>query len=674
MSAEFPERWLSSAEFASVAGISRPAARAALSRARAGLPWRGCNLIVREGNGRGGRAGAHLKVSLSSLSEELQGRLRGQLAPTAELPPILLAETALPLPPALPSESETLEFRLHVISPAIAHPKWSSARGAAVKQACRQYGKPERTVLRWIAAYESKGLAGLRHGLDGRKLGRRIHVSREFDRAFIAAGGSEDELRAVAQFVDLRCKAEWASKPGRAGWRNVAREVETSLRRRLSGVLGREIVLPRAAYQLKRCRVDSPELRNLRWLDRAEHDAKAVDDTKPRVTRTWEDIGPMQMVFVDVKPLDIPVLRPDGTVAYPRLVAFMDGGTQRIFGRVFHHFQNESTRQEHIIQTFIEMVMHPEWGVPLGIYRDNGSEVAAFDRIERHLRLVAGDPNRPIIDARPYQGASKAIEGAFGSRLDRYVISQIAGWAGGDRMRPKTQNVGRKPNAYPGSFDQFCDEFDLRLSDLNNRPMIGARKQWGGLSPVEIFQRKAEAVNWRPIAVDQHQLDAAFCTRRPVSITKGTVRHAGTKWRHPELPARGSAEILIPWRRGARPAFIIAGLGLVYLEPDLAFHPLDLEGARAAGRAQGRDARRLKAERKSLPPSEADENLRFRAAEQKSARPRRPIEADLGASVPRLAPPPARLPSPAGPSEGPEDVREWGRVTERLECGFARSA
>lgn len=110
---------------------------------------------VCEGNGRGGLAGTHLKVALSSLSEELQGRLRGQLVPAEELPPIMLAETALRMPAVRPSESDTLEFRLQAISDAIEHPKWSTARGQAVKAASRQYGKPERTLLRWIAAYES---------------------------------------------------------------------------------------------------------------------------------------------------------------------------------------------------------------------------------------------------------------------------------------------------------------------------------------------------------------------------------------------------------------------------------------------------------------------------------------------------------------------------------------
>lgn len=630
-------------------------------------------LVVRTRFGRGGKAGGSFEVATSSLSEELQGCLRGQLTPATELPPIMLAATALPLPTVRPFESDTLEFRLQAISGALAHPKWSTARGAAVKAASQQYGKPERTLLRWIAAYESKGLAGLRHGLDGRKLGRRVHVSREFDSAFLAAGGSAAELRSVEQWVDVRLKAEWASKPGRAGWRNVAREVETSLMRRLCSVLGREVIIPRSAYRLKRCRVDSPELRNLRALDKAEHDAKAIDDTKPRITRAWEKMAPMECIIVDVKPIDIPVMRPDGSIAYPRFISFLDGGTQRVFGRLFLHDKAEGTRQEHVIEAFLDMVMHPDWGMPRQLYCDNGSEVAVLDKIERHLRLIAADAGRPIIKARPYQGASKPIEGMFGSRLDRYVVSAIDGWAGGDRIRPKTQNVGRKPNPYPGSFQQFCDEFELHLSDLHDRPIWGERRQWGGRSAREIFADKVEELGWRPIAVDQHQLDGAFCTRRPVTIHQGAVRHAGTKWRHPELPARGSAEILIPWRRGARPAFLIAGLGLVYLEPDMAFHPLDLEGARAAGRAQARDTRRLKAQRKALPPSDADENLRFRVAEQAAPRPRRPIEADLGANVPRLSPP-ARFARTAAPTDASVDLQKWNRETERMAGGSARRA
>ncbi|NJM31325.1 MAG: hypothetical protein HC855_15680 [Rhizobiales bacterium] len=60
-------------------------------------------------------------------------------------------------------------------------------------------------------------------------------------------------------------------------------------------------------------------------------DNKAYDDAKPRIRRTRDGLLPMDLVFGDVHPIDIPVLRDDKTMAHARLVAFLDIATNRLF-------------------------------------------------------------------------------------------------------------------------------------------------------------------------------------------------------------------------------------------------------------------------------------------------------------------------------------------------------
>lgn len=60
------------------------------------------------------------------------------------------------------------------------------------------------------------------------------------------------------------------------------------------------------------------------------NDAKRFDDMKPRIRRDNARFEPMRQVVVDVKPLDCVMLRPNGTEAYPKLIAFQDTGTMRV--------------------------------------------------------------------------------------------------------------------------------------------------------------------------------------------------------------------------------------------------------------------------------------------------------------------------------------------------------
>ena len=287
-------------------------------------------------------------------------------------------------------------------------------------EAIQRFGISQRTLYRLIEAHRERGIGAFLHAAQGRERGPQVAVTRAFDKAFLTAGGSEAELARLRDFVDERLCAEWAGKPGRAGWRFVAREVSTSLERMLPQLIGRRLSIPRKLFFLTRARADNPKFRELRQVDIQHHDAKRFHDTAPRISRDYSRLGIMDQVVCDVKNMDMKVRRADGTEGWPRLIGFMDMGTQRTFHHLVLNPEREGIRQEHIIEAFLDMISHPEWGFPRSLYRDNGSEFAAFDRIQSAMRQIAFPGKSPIISAIPYNSSAKPIEGFF-SRMDRYA-------------------------------------------------------------------------------------------------------------------------------------------------------------------------------------------------------------------------------------------------------------
>jgi hypothetical protein len=89
-----------------------------------------------------------------------------------------------------------------------------------------------------------------------------------------------------------------------------------------------------------------------------------------------------------VKHLDVIVRRDDGSTAWPKIVAFMDAGTGRVFVYPVLLERGEGVRQEHVVEAFLSMVADPAWGFPQGLYLDNGSEFGALAKIDGALQLL----------------------------------------------------------------------------------------------------------------------------------------------------------------------------------------------------------------------------------------------------------------------------------------------
>ena len=585
--------WLSVAQYADIVGVTVQAARKRIAKA---LDDDESVLRARLVAGRGGRAGVRYEVALSSLSEPYQRAFReahGEDDATA-----IVATAPAPIgcgyAPA-PNQSARIEKRWRVIQEAVETAPRSAARKAEVERASKKWRIATRTIYRWLTDLERAGgdvnaLARKKPADAGQ---RRVYVSRPFDAAFLEAGHSLDDLAAIGEEMDLLVKRGWTSAAQRAGWKEVRRVVLTTFRLDLEA---RGIVMPPAAMQISQRRVMASQ--DYREVDIRLNDRKRYDDWKPRIRRDNTKLDPMAQIVMDVKPLDCIVRRPDGTTTWPKMIGFMDTGTHRLFRHIVLLAPGDGIRQEHVADAFIRMVMDPEWGFPQQLYRDNGTEFYVLDMVRSALEMINAPGARTIINAKPYSGASKPIESKF-AVLDRFVFSQMGGWAGGNRMNKKTQTVGKPPAPYPGTFEEFVIEANERIDVFEHRE-IGSGP-FKGMTPQGCYAQHV-ANGWRPIRVDALALDAAFCKRDSRNVDRGAIRIDGVLFRHPELPNRQKLTVALPWRRGAMPLVNIPGFGWAMLQPDEPYFPDQIDGAIASGRMQQRADRHTRQRQREAPP------------------------------------------------------------------------
>lgn len=565
------EKWLSAPEMADFAGVTRQAAAKLMARAIKGHPWRGHVLEVRTKNGRGGRAGLSYEVSLRSLSAALP-------APPAVVAPPL---PSLPSRSIVSARSPAVERRWRMIEPAADTAPGSAERTAAVAAILAGPNAPAASTLRrTLALYDAHGWAGLADAKRSNAGEARVVVSRVFDQAFRAAGHADAKLRKIGAELEQLRKDIWASPVRRAG--------NFEVRRRLQHELGKlcerfSTPVPEAAQRVSRRWVEVDRA----WgeIDIFKHDAKRFHDSMPHIIRDNLAGRPMDRIVADVKHLDVVLTRPDGSQVWPKVVGFLDEATGRVFLYPVMLERGEGVRQEHVIEGFLAMVQ--VWGMPQGLYLDNGSEFSCFERISHYFALINETAGKPISYAKAYNAKAKYIEGVF-KRLDQYLFKLMPGYTGSDRMNKKTAQVGRPTQPYSGDWAQFCEQLAVSLAVFNARPIGG---QWAGRSADAVYAEHV-AAGWRPITVDVLVLDAAFSERTTRRLDRGGVKLDGVRHWHPAFTtarAGSLVEIAKSWRRGADPLFRIEHASdWAYMEPELRFHPQDKHGAREAGR-RGRD-------------------------------------------------------------------------------------
>lgn len=581
--------WVSVPALAACVGVSRRAMlKAALLAKGAGRPWRGMALEVETSSGRGGRSGLTYKVSVSSLSEPYKTALTGT---SSALVPLLKSPDFKQRLIRDRSRSE----RQAAIAEAVNFAPGSPERRAAMTAAALASGKSEKTIGRWCAAYDAGGLTGLGRAKPKTTGERRYFVSAVFDKAFLAAGYPSEELLAISRDVEQFIKGLWITREADSGWADLNRLAEYLLEKRCQE-LG--FPLPHSAVRIGRHAVE--RYRPYSIVNLKRNNAKAYQDQLPGVSRDWTPLPPMECVVADVKHLDVLVKREDGTTAWPKMVAFMDSGV----GRVFHYLvlceQKRSIRQEHVIKAFIAMATHPDWGFPSTLYLDNGSEFGGLDLIEPALALLDNGYGRQIIHAKAYSAKSKPIEPLF-RRLDEKCFASIPGYAGGDRQKKKTQNIGREPEPFTGTWDDFVAVVNGLIKYYHGIPIGGL---WNNKSPNDVLRSKV-AAGWEPIMPDYFKLDAAFHKHSWAKIKRGIISTPRGKFHHPDLlavPAGTDVEILTPYRAADAPIARIPGTEAAFrLLPETIYDARDIEGARESSRRQAAANRAVRAMETEVP-------------------------------------------------------------------------
>ena len=496
----------------------------------------------------------------------------------------------------------------------------TSERRRAIEDASRHHAVPVRTIERWVKRCDdhSWDLDAMGRKKPENSNGPRIFVSREFDKSWRAGGLPENELAELGEWVTRKLAGWWQSSAQRNGWTRVKLETLTDLQRHCRE---QAISFPRSAFHLSRRLVE--ELRFHSMVDVMAHDAKSFDDMKPRIRRDNSRFEPMRQVVVDVKPLDCVMLRPNGSEAYPKLVAFQDTGTLRVTGRIFLMSDGEGIRGEHVIEAFIAMATNPHWGFPQQIYRDNGKENLPFDLIREALKMTSGT-DRVIINAKPYSGSSKPVESRF-AYLDKYITSQMAGYTGKDRMNKKIQRVGRKATPYPGTIEEFEAEFFTRLQDLEAQKIKSG--SFKGRSPMQVYTDHFDN-GWRPVSVDPLALDAAFAKRiGERKIDRGAIAIDGDRFRHPELAAFNGRKVPVvrPYRRDSPPMVYLPNVGWITLEREMYHLPGDISGALESSKMQKANKAAVRKLKSQAAPVDPLGNVRERVAQHPTIAARAPL-------------------------------------------------
>jgi hypothetical protein len=537
--------WLTTLEFAKLAGINRGNAHAALLRCLNGATWRRSNLEVGATEGIGGKGGKVLRVNAASLPADLHARWKEsyQISAPVTAPPA-------PPPPApstyqndIAARFAEMRWKLEILAPALDHPPCSRARGEALRDiAGKEYTRPDgrrvtpkrSTLAEWIRKLNTEGEAALPRKRPAPGIPRVI-ISRAWD---AACPLPEDEKRLIRADLETYLKTEWASGvPGV----NRVRQFASSKLVELSRVRGW------AAASLAGCDVGrylAEQFQEYSLVAEKERNAKKFFDSRlPRIRINRGKLQPGDVVVGDVHHFD--VAKADGMrTVHAKLICWLDLATYDIFVTVVICGEGRSIRQEDVAGSFVDMV--EAWGLPKQLRLDNGKEFK-WDAMMDGFNTLAGlvrdyrvlflpnimgegekaelldgysfEPRHTVSRARPYNAPAKQIESVFGI-IEYGFFSLMPGWVAGDRMNKRTHKIGEAPKAYDGTDAEFLRDINICLDLYRNTPPKG------GSSPND-KRRVAYDAGCTPVRVDRAALRFAFSEIRRFTVHPSGVQVDG---------------------------------------------------------------------------------------------------------------------------------------------------
>ncbi|MCX8016347.1 MAG: FAD-binding protein, partial [Rhodocyclaceae bacterium] len=426
---------------------------------------------------------------------------------------------------------------------------------AAIERHARSHGTTAATLYRWVKLYKHGGDAALADKDRADKGQARGIVSAEWEAAMRSALVPEDKMLEVAAELTRVIRGLWA-QAGKPSWKQVAMLAETRLISMTAELLGADERTAKRFCKLSRRFVEGE--RRFSLVAVKDRDAKGFYDKTPAIQRTRAALKPGDCVFGDVSPADIPVLRPDGEIAWARLIAWMDAATNMLHITGHLPGKGAGVRREHVALSFTAVCQSAPFGMPKRLYLDNGSEYSWAQMLDAWRELTrltqgvfggvwdapaAGEHFGIVTRSLPFKPRAKLIEGAFGNLL------RFMGWhpafSGSDRMRKKVATLGKGVQPIP--VEDLKGFLAQAVAAYNATPQEG---HLAGKSPAE---RMAEflADGFEPYQAPAEVLGFAFGETHEVRCRMGQVRVGGWTYYDKALIALDDEKVTVRWPRHA---------------------------------------------------------------------------------------------------------------------------
>lgn len=604
------DAYISTEQLAEVANISVRKARAALSAIAQGTrrEWRGAALKVKTVKGRGGNSGLSYQVRVSSLPTALQEAVKPSPNPV---------QLALPFPrdgaDKQGREHDWWHFRLSSI---LAHPKGSTARGAAVRALVgkieldwnsRPVTLSRSTIMHKVAQLEAGQSAGRKGRADAGKA--KVIISRLWDSA--TAGRIAEDDRGKIAHNTLR-ELRGTIKAGATQSRSLQHvRAFLMLQTRAHGVL------PNDPAELERVCAIPP---TLYWREKPvfhrvyqhKHDRKASSDALPHIRRRMADT-PAAVYVLDVHHINVLVKQGDkvGTV---KMLGLLDMGTRRFTAEFIFFELSGGVRNIDNIEMLRRVFADPAWGVPELIYVDNGKEYAFARYLDDALKAgarAAGNYHERashIIKSLPFNAQAKAIENVH-HQLNNHEIRHLQGFIDDDRFDPMRPALGKLPKPFEGGFDAFVARMRGLLEAYNWTPQPHGELR--GDSPMSRFRSHVEK-GWGAIVMDSTNFDAIFSEPHSREVRNHSVQVGGRTWTCPELDGYLGSKVVvrIPVYHGFNELRLedTKGAFLGIARPDRQFDYIDPRGAQTSAARKKATRAAIAAASRSVPDVDMEQS------------------------------------------------------------------
>lgn len=655
--------WLSVTDLSELAEINPSTAREACKRCHEGKTWRNKIMEVRQVNGKAYQVHApSLPLDLFAAWQAAQPKPPAPVPETPPAPAVLASAPASIGKLPDPKHIERAKWIEKLILPALEYPARSAARGGIIDDLARhQHIDPDgkecqiaaRTIRSWCEKYEHPqhgGLAALVRKPRIEKKASRVFINRAWD----AACPLEDAQKtAIAAAVQTYIKSLWGAVD--PGWAKVENLASSKLMQ-----LCHESGWQAATYDA--CRLGRHAVEKYRKygaIHTKEKDAKRYSDLyKPRIIRSG-NYRPMEIIVGDVHPVDALVTRPDGTIATPRLIAWYDFGTHRLFATLVLLEKGQGITQADVLASFAAMVA--AWGLPERLYLDNGSEykwdglIQGFNQLSALVigwrqftaEIVTTDrttqeattehPTREagaIVRALPYNASAKPIEGGFAA-LEK-VLAMLPGYIGGDRMNKRAPRLGKQTEAW-GDADSYERAFTGALAYWHTLEQAG---NLNGQSPNAAYAAHC-AQGWQATPIPREALIFALSEAVSPKVHNRGIQVAGNWYFGDALIPYGQRKVSIRYAKWAPERVILvkntAPLQLEWIDRAPEYHALDQAGAIEQSRRNGVALRHIGAMKAEIQPVDMADEMARHVATQPAA-PATPFgpAVNLGAGVQAL--------------------------------------